>query len=131
MRPFLAYSTLKPENCNGSICSYTVFCLPIFRKIEGGGVVGINSPPRPCGTEKSVVLKGLRSEFDKWVNIVRNDCFPYEEIFHSCVIISSINSNTCTLSSELDILHSSFVIVPINSKYNEYLYSVSSKWCVR
>ena len=48
---------LKKVKFKGSICANRVFYLPIFRRIE----VGVEStPPRPCGTEKSVVLRGLR-----------------------------------------------------------------------
>ena len=60
LRPFRP-STLKTEICskkfNGSTCAYRLFYLTIFRKIEGG----VESPPPcgPCGTEKSVVLRGL------------------------------------------------------------------------
>ena len=46
-------SNLKTEKkCNGSICAYRV-----FYQGEGGG---IQPPPGPYGTEKSVVLRGLK-----------------------------------------------------------------------
>ena len=61
LRPFLglAPSKLKifSKKFDGSIYAYRVFYLPIFSKIEGGG--GESTPPSPCGTEKSVVLRGL------------------------------------------------------------------------
>ena len=43
----------------GSICR--VFYLPIFRRIEGGW--NPPSPLDPCGSEKSVVLRGLMLDF--------------------------------------------------------------------
>ena len=49
LRPFRP-STLKTEICskkfNGSTCAYSLFYLPIFRKIEGGVDCGIPSPLR-------------------------------------------------------------------------------------
>ena len=48
LRPFsgLASSKLNisSKKCNGIICAYRVFYLPIFRRIEGGGG-GIHPPP--------------------------------------------------------------------------------------
>ena len=38
--------------------------MPILRRIEGGGG-GIHPPPGPCGTEKSVVLRGLSTDIKK------------------------------------------------------------------
>ena len=60
LRPFsgIAPSKLKffTKQFNGSICANGVFYLPIFRRIE---LVDSTPPPGPCGTEKSVILKGL------------------------------------------------------------------------
>ena len=36
---------------------YSTYQLPIFREIEGG--LESTPPPGPCGTEKSVLLRGL------------------------------------------------------------------------
>ena len=61
LRPFLglALSKLKTTKFNGSICAYRVFYLPISGESEGGGWGWISIPPGPCGTEKSVVRRGL------------------------------------------------------------------------
>ena len=44
---------------NGSICVYRAFYIPIIREIERG----LESTPGPCGTEKSVVLRGLTEHY--------------------------------------------------------------------
>ena len=46
--------------------AYRVFYMPILRRIGGGGWGKPWNPPpptRPCGTEKSVVLRGLTEHY--------------------------------------------------------------------
>ena len=66
LRPFLGLAPLKlkilSKKFNGSICAYTVCYLPMLRIIEGEEW-NPHPPPGPCGTEKSVVLRGLKKIF--------------------------------------------------------------------
>ena len=62
---------------DGSICAYRIFYLQIFRRIEGGEW-NLTPPPGPYGTEKNVVLRGLKLHL-VWVETLR----PARRIFVS------------------------------------------------